>query len=60
MLKMYLVFPEQFVDMVSREDFQDYLKTMNAAGTDESYRPTDKFNEQCLGLPGTFRSLKVD
>ncbi|KAI5638795.1 CRAL/TRIO domain-containing protein [Phthorimaea operculella] len=42
------------------EKFREYWKMMTSAKTDESLRPADKFNEQYLGMPGTFRTLSVD
>ncbi|KAJ2937371.1 hypothetical protein O0L34_g1965 [Tuta absoluta] len=45
---------------VLSEKFHEYWTMMTSAKTDESLRPADKFNEQYLGMPGTFRSLSVD
>ncbi|KAI5638790.1 CRAL/TRIO domain-containing protein [Phthorimaea operculella] len=40
--------------------FREYWIMMTSAKTDESLRPADKFNDQYLGMPGTFRTLSVD
>lgn len=33
---------------------------MRKARTNESYRQADKFNENYVGMPGSFRALSVD
>lgn len=53
-------FTEDWIDLLSSEEHVEYMKMMNKAGTDEKYRQTDKFNEQYMGTPGTFRTLNVD
>ncbi|XP_038215010.1 uncharacterized protein LOC119834647 isoform X2 [Zerene cesonia] len=50
----------ELIDELSTKEFMDYLQEMSAAKTDESKRQTDKFYEQYLGTPGSFRSLSVD
>ncbi|KAL0818350.1 hypothetical protein ABMA28_008828 [Loxostege sticticalis] len=47
-------------DIASSEKHMEYMKMMNAAGTNEAFRRTDKYNEQVLGMPGSFRALRVD
>ncbi|RVE47537.1 hypothetical protein evm_007796 [Chilo suppressalis] len=50
----------KWLDMLSSKDFMEHIKNMNEAKTNEALRRTDEFNEQYLGMPGTFRSLSVD
>ncbi|CAH0713628.1 unnamed protein product, partial [Brenthis ino] len=45
---------------LSSEEFNDYFNEMKEARTDESFRSEEKFNDQCLGMPGSFRKLTVD
>ncbi|XP_049879561.1 uncharacterized protein LOC126376287 [Pectinophora gossypiella] len=49
-----------WMKIFSSEEFRQYWKDMIAIKTDESLRQTDKFNEQYMGMPGTFRTLSVD
>ncbi|XP_050679654.1 clavesin-2-like [Leptidea sinapis] len=49
-----------WLEAMSKEDFKNYMKTMNMAKTDESRRPSDKFCEEYAGMPGTFKVLTVD
>ncbi|XP_047516578.1 retinaldehyde-binding protein 1-like [Pieris napi] len=51
---------DEWVDILSTDEHKEYIKHINSAGTDESLRSKDKFNEDCAGLPGTFRLLTVD
>ncbi|KAG6457316.1 alpha-tocopherol transfer protein [Manduca sexta] len=51
---------QQWIEVITSEEFTQYLKEMNTATTNEAYRQTDKFNEQYLGMPGSFRTLSVD
>ncbi|KAJ0173151.1 hypothetical protein K1T71_011327 [Dendrolimus kikuchii] len=48
------------LNVLSGEEHVQYLKEMQKAKTDESKRTVDKFNEQYMGMAGTFRSLHVD
>lgn len=50
----------KWLDALSSEEHLEYLRDINEACTDEDYRQRDKFNEQCAGMPGTFRLLSVD
>ncbi|CAG4932493.1 unnamed protein product [Colias eurytheme] len=50
----------ELLDELCNKDFMDYLQEMSAAKTDESKRQTEKFYEQYLGMPGSFRTLSVD
>ncbi|CAH0713624.1 unnamed protein product, partial [Brenthis ino] len=45
---------------LSSKEFSDYFNEMREARTDELYRSEEKFNDQCLGMPGSFRRLTVD
>ncbi|CAH2093981.1 unnamed protein product [Euphydryas editha] len=49
-----------WIEVLSSEKHLKYMREINKACTDENYRRSDKFNEQCAGMPGTFRLLSVD
>ncbi|CAG4932519.1 unnamed protein product [Colias eurytheme] len=51
---------EEWVEILSTEEHKEYIKHINSAGTDESLRTENKFNEEYAGMPGTFRLLTVD
>ncbi|XP_072934787.1 alpha-tocopherol transfer protein-like [Epargyreus clarus] len=51
---------EEWLDLLASKEHIEHLSDMLKAGTDESCRQTDKFNEQYAGMPGTFRLLTVD
>ncbi|KAJ2937968.1 hypothetical protein O0L34_g14250 [Tuta absoluta] len=51
---------DDWVDLLNQEKNREYQREMNAACTDELLRSKDKFNEEYLGMPGTFRTLTVD
>ncbi|KAI5638797.1 CRAL/TRIO domain-containing protein [Phthorimaea operculella] len=50
----------KWMEALNSKDFKTYLKEMSSAITDEKFRQTDTFNDQYMGMPGTFRALKVD
>ncbi|XP_049879694.1 uncharacterized protein LOC126376410 [Pectinophora gossypiella] len=50
----------EWMKIFGAEEFKSYWKEMCGAKTDESLRQTDKFNDQYMGMPGTFRTLTVD
>ncbi|KAJ2937369.1 hypothetical protein O0L34_g1963 [Tuta absoluta] len=50
----------KWMEVLDSKDFKTYLKEMSTAITDEKFRQTDTFNDQYMGMPGTFRTLKVD
>uniref|UniRef100_A0A2H1WD56 SFRICE_027626 n=1 Tax=Spodoptera frugiperda TaxID=7108 RepID=A0A2H1WD56_SPOFR len=50
----------ELVDELSSEKHIEYLKVMSKACTDETKRNTGKFNEEYMGMPGSFRNLTVD
>ncbi|KAF9411680.1 hypothetical protein HW555_009597 [Spodoptera exigua] len=54
------VLHEKLVKQLSSEKHQALMKEMNTARTDETKRQRDKFNEQYMGMPGTFRTLSLD
>ncbi|XP_075984153.1 uncharacterized protein LOC142981898 [Anticarsia gemmatalis] len=49
-----------WTDELSSEDHVNYMKMMNAACTDECLRQSNQFNEEYMGIPGSFRNLSVD
>ncbi|CAB3222199.1 unnamed protein product [Arctia plantaginis] len=51
---------ENWKNVLSSEENVAYFKDILRAGTDEKYRLVDKYNDQILGMPGSFRSLSVD
>ncbi|KAH9636996.1 hypothetical protein HF086_016278 [Spodoptera exigua] len=50
----------EIVDELASDRHIQYLKVMSKACTDESKRNTGKFNEEYMGMPGSFRNLTVD
>ncbi|CAK1590223.1 unnamed protein product [Parnassius mnemosyne] len=50
----------EWVDVYSSKEFQEYFNEMKAASTNEKYRQIDKFNEEYMGIAGTFKTLNVD
>ncbi|XP_047538374.1 uncharacterized protein LOC125071966 [Vanessa atalanta] len=50
----------EWLDVLSSEEHLKYIREMNNAGTDETFRRRDSFNEHYAGMPGTFRALSVD
>nr|XP_049698915.1 alpha-tocopherol transfer protein-like [Helicoverpa armigera] len=51
---------EEWIQALSSEEHVEYLKMMSNACTDETRRLAGKFNEECMGMPGSFRNLSVD
>ncbi|CAH0595082.1 unnamed protein product [Chrysodeixis includens] len=51
---------EDWIEAFSSDEHVEYMKMMNKACTDETKRLSEKFNEEYLGMPGSFRSLAVD
>uniref|UniRef100_A0A2H1VYX3 SFRICE_012374 n=1 Tax=Spodoptera frugiperda TaxID=7108 RepID=A0A2H1VYX3_SPOFR len=54
------VLHEKLVKQLSSEKHQAVMKEMNRARTDETKRQRDKFNDQYMGMAGTFRTLSLD
>lgn len=51
---------EHFKDVLSSNEFSDYLREMSKACTDETLRQKDNPDDHSLGVQGTFRTLSVD
>ncbi|XP_038216288.1 alpha-tocopherol transfer protein-like [Zerene cesonia] len=51
---------EEWLNVLSSEDFTRYIEDLYKGGTDETRRASVKFNEEYSGLPGTFRVLTLD
>uniref|UniRef100_A0A2A4J610 CRAL-TRIO domain-containing protein n=1 Tax=Heliothis virescens TaxID=7102 RepID=A0A2A4J610_HELVI len=51
---------DEWREAVTAKDFVDYFEEMYHAKTDESCRQATSFNEQYIGMPGSFRALSVD
>ncbi|KAJ0173134.1 hypothetical protein K1T71_011310 [Dendrolimus kikuchii] len=58
--KQFAELCDDWVDVLSEEKNVKYFKDMREAGTSESFRQVGKFNEEYMGMPGTFRTLTVD
>ncbi|XP_022832150.1 alpha-tocopherol transfer protein-like [Spodoptera litura] len=54
------IMQEEMVKELSKEEYVDYVKMMFNARTEEGKRNAGKFNEEYLGMPGSFRALSVD
>ncbi|CAB3222194.1 unnamed protein product [Arctia plantaginis] len=50
----------EWVDELSGDKHVEYMKMMNKACTNESLRSKDTFNQEYMGMPGSFRNLSVD
>ncbi|KAL0867823.1 hypothetical protein ABMA27_008524 [Loxostege sticticalis] len=51
---------KQWLEVINSKEHMEYMNMMRAAGTNESFRRAEKYNEQILGMPGSFRALRVD
>ncbi|XP_059051869.1 alpha-tocopherol transfer protein-like [Achroia grisella] len=51
---------DNILNILSEKEFIEYMNLVNKGRTNETLRSPDKFNEQHLGMPGSFRSLVVD
>ncbi|XP_075984092.1 alpha-tocopherol transfer protein-like [Anticarsia gemmatalis] len=51
---------DDWVEELSTEKHIEFMKTMRQACTNEKLRRSDKFNEEYLGMPGSFRNMTVD
>ncbi|CAB3245635.1 unnamed protein product [Arctia plantaginis] len=49
-----------WIEELSTEENVNYLKIMNKACTNEKLRRSNEFNEEYMGMPGSFRNLTVD
>lgn len=54
------LFLEQWQDELKTERARKIMKRLDRMVTDESKRQSTKFNEEYLGMPGSFRTLSVD
>uniref|UniRef100_A0A2A4JNK7 CRAL-TRIO domain-containing protein n=1 Tax=Heliothis virescens TaxID=7102 RepID=A0A2A4JNK7_HELVI len=51
---------ENWKKVLSEKDNVSYFRSMFEARTNENYRLTATYNDEVLGMPGSFRSLNVD
>ncbi|XP_053617356.1 alpha-tocopherol transfer protein-like isoform X1 [Plodia interpunctella] len=51
---------QNWLNVLTSDDQLEYMKKMSEVKTDESLRPADKFNQDYMGMAGTFRTLNVD
>uniref|UniRef100_A0A2A4IUI0 CRAL-TRIO domain-containing protein n=1 Tax=Heliothis virescens TaxID=7102 RepID=A0A2A4IUI0_HELVI len=58
--KSIKVLQEEWLEALSSEKHVEYVKMMYEARTDETRRNAGKFNEEYMGMPGSFRNLSVD
>ncbi|XP_059048797.1 uncharacterized protein LOC131844026 [Achroia grisella] len=58
--KPYLKLQEDFHEALSSKEFIEYMMKTKDYKTDESLRSVDKFKEQYMGIPGTFRNINLD
>lgn len=48
------------LEELSSEEFEKHIKEMNEACTNGTLRQRDTFNDQYMGMPGTFQTLSLD
>lgn len=53
-------FSDQWKDILRGEDAKKLISDSEKIVSDESKRHTSKFNEEYMGMPGSFRKLTVD
>ncbi|CAH1640962.1 unnamed protein product [Spodoptera littoralis] len=58
--KSLQIISDEWRDALTSKDFMEYFAEMYEAKTDEACRQSDKFTEQYIGMPGSFRALSVD
>ncbi|PZC72916.1 hypothetical protein B5X24_HaOG210351 [Helicoverpa armigera] len=51
---------ENWKRVLSEKENVSYFRSMFAARTNENYRLTAAYNDEVLGMPGSFRTLNVD
>ncbi|KAJ8712718.1 hypothetical protein PYW08_008022 [Mythimna loreyi] len=51
---------ENWTNVISTKENVEFFKDIFQAKTDEKYRLSDRYNEEVLGMPGSFRTLSVD
>ncbi|CAK1541712.1 unnamed protein product [Leptosia nina] len=51
---------DQWKEKLRTKETRELIKNMDKLVTDESRRSSTKFNEEYLGMPGSFRKLAVD
>ncbi|XP_046964223.1 uncharacterized protein LOC124533103 [Vanessa cardui] len=51
---------DDLMNAVTSDEFTAILNEMRLAATDETYRSEDQFNDQYMGMPGSFRKLNID
>ncbi|XP_063628795.1 uncharacterized protein LOC134800227 isoform X1 [Cydia splendana] len=58
--KSVLTLYDEWIEEISQDKHVEYLKVMRGACTNEKLRRPDKFNDDYLGMPGSFKMLHVD
>ncbi|KAJ2937972.1 hypothetical protein O0L34_g14254 [Tuta absoluta] len=51
---------EEWLSFITSEEYVEYLKEINSCCTDESKRQNCIFNQEYMGVPGSFRKMNVD
>ncbi|KAG6457317.1 alpha-tocopherol transfer protein-like [Manduca sexta] len=51
---------DKWFEVLNSKEHREYIKETVKAGTNESRRLINKLNDEYLGMPGTFRVLKID
>ncbi|XP_063368593.1 uncharacterized protein LOC134656960 [Cydia amplana] len=51
---------DQWLEELTLDKHVAYMKEIRGACTNETLRRPDKFNDDCLGMPGSFKMLHVD
>ncbi|XP_047538586.1 uncharacterized protein LOC125072118 [Vanessa atalanta] len=51
---------DDLMNIMTSDEFTAFLNDMRLAATDETCRSDDKFNDQYMGMPGSFRKLNID
>ncbi|CAB3222196.1 unnamed protein product [Arctia plantaginis] len=58
--RSYKQISADWIEELSTKQHQDYIKMMYEACTDETLRRPDQFNDDLMGIPGSFRNMIVD
>ncbi|KAI5638803.1 CRAL/TRIO domain-containing protein [Phthorimaea operculella] len=51
---------EEWLNIITSKEHLEYLKEINSCCTDESKRQNCLFNQEYMGVPGSFRKMNVD
>lgn len=51
---------DDWIKLLTTSENIEFFKEMRKAGTNESLRQVDKFNDKYMGIAGSFRTFTVD